>query len=640
LIEVRAICQHSYEKYLLDSQKIPAKVQVETKRDEPSWTQDFLKSFAQPGADYYVDHDYPGWLVWDETMPVYMAAPKSGLQFDETETKVRTQIGKILTPKWFSTFFDYLKQEPRDSNADRFRMASAMMLLYAFELILDGVAVATLEDIQGQVKRIFEDGSDKHQHRATAEILGALMTCVADHSMETREQVWTYAFPIVRKIFEDGLTPENSSYWTTFLHLVLQGKDPRRSWPLVDWLSSFRLDMGSNAAFKESSKIQLLQQCVLDNGWHFQLEKPILEDFLCHIDHPYKGVREAMGQTISAIYRTRYHESYRDVNALIKAQNDDSSLGLRPYKPTEEFSSTLRDVFERLEAWRKQRTPGQQAPSAYTMGSKTVLLWLEATLSSHECTSLVEFFPDVFMEQLLHMMDAKEDPELMSLAYHVFRHLPNISHRLEEEEPFIAALIRIGTTSPLWHQRLRVLINMQTIYYRRLFLISSDQQKALFDCVSTMLEDSQVEVRMGAATTLSGMIKCSPAALRSTVVQELSKKFTQMLLANPLPKRSGNSTPLPEHTKIATRRHAAVLGLGALVNAFPYMSPPPLWLPEILTTLAVKGAADPGIVGKSAKSVLSDFKKTRQDTWHVDKKVSLQYLLSLLISFTDSITGI
>jgi hypothetical protein len=47
--------------------------------------------------------------------------------------------------------------------------------------------------------------------------------------------------------------------------------------------------MSSNAAFKESSKVQLLQQCILEAGWHFRLEKPILEDFLKHIDHPYKG---------------------------------------------------------------------------------------------------------------------------------------------------------------------------------------------------------------------------------------------------------------------------------------------------------------------------------------------------------------
>lgn len=72
----------------------------------------------------------------------------------------------------------------------------------------------------------------------------------------------------------------------------------RRSWPIAEWLTNYRLDMNSNAAFKESSKIQLLQQCILEAGWHFRLEKPILEDFLKHIDHPYKGILAYSKQVI------------------------------------------------------------------------------------------------------------------------------------------------------------------------------------------------------------------------------------------------------------------------------------------------------------------------------------------------------
>jgi proteasome activator subunit 4 len=499
-----------------------------------------------------------------------------------------------------------------------------MLLTHAFDLIFCGLTEATFEDIKDLTEAVYSDGSDKHQHRATSEIMGALLSCAPDLKPEQRTEVWEYVFPIVRGIFQDGLTPENSGYWTTFLHVVLQSKDPRRGWPLVDWLASFRLDMESNAAFKESSKVHLLTQMISDAGWHFRLEKPILEDFMKHLDHPYKGVREAMGQTIATIYRSRYHESYKDVPTLIKAQKDASSIGVRPYQPSEEFSTTIIETFNRLEAWRHQREPGQQTPSSYTSGGKTVLLWLDSTLSSYECTQLVKFFPDVFMEQLLHMMDVKEDPELQSLAYHVFRHLPNIPQREGEDSDFIAALIRIGKTATSWHQRLRILINVQVIYFRRLFLMSTSQQQQLFDCVSSMLGDTQLEVRMGAAATLSGMIRCSPQAFRDKQVETLRKRFTTQLTKNPLPKKkvSVPGTPSADQSKLVLTRHAAVLGLGALVQAFPYQSPPPAWLPEVLATLARKASMDPGVVGKSVKTVLSDFKKTRQDTWHVDVKVS------------------
>ncbi len=631
LIDSRASAQHNYENYLLDRQYLPAKIQVTTRREEPGWTEDFLASFAQAEADYYIDHDHPGWLVWDKTMPAYKSNPKTDIEFDDAERKALEQVGKLLDKAWFSAFFGYLKQEPRDAAADRFRMSSALLLVYAFELMYQGFTGANLSDIEEEVAEVFGDGSDKHQHRATAEILGALLTSTVDKPLERRTSIWNYAFPIVQRVFADGLTPENSAYWMTFLHLVLQGKDPRRSWPLVDLLASFKLDMSSNAAFKESSKIQLLQQCVSDLGWHFQLEKPVIEDFIKHLDHPYKGVREAMGGTLATIYRTRYHESYKDTDTLVEDQKVASSIGTRPYQPSEEYSKTMTDIFSRLEKWRLERKPGSQVPSSYTSGSKTVLLWLDSTLSSYECTQLLQFFPNVFMEQLLHMMDIKEDQELQGLAYHVFRHLPNIPHRIGEDAEFIAALIRIGTTSSLWHQRLRVLINMQVVYFRRLFLISRGQQQKLFGCVASMLEDTQLEVRLGAASTLSGMIRCSPITLRTSIVEDLSKRFTKMLLDSPLPKKprnsvsvpvSGTSTPTPEHTKLVLTRHAAVLGLGALVQAFPYISPPPVWIPGILTTLANKANSDPGMVGKSVKSILSDFKKTRQDTWHMDLKVS------------------
>lgn len=630
IIDSRAIASHSYENYLLEKESFPAKIQVTTRREDSDWTSEFLARFAQPEAEYYADYDHPGWLVWDKTMPAKKPNPQIGFEYDDTETKVRNQIGKLLDRAWFATFFTYLKQEPRDATADRFHITSAMMLDYTFDLMRLGQTVATFSDIQALVKELWTDNPDKHQHRATAEILGALLSSTGDTPLEYRTMVWEFIYPIIHQVFSDGLTPENITYWTTFLHLCTQGKDPRRYWPLIDWLSSFRLDMESNAAFKESSKIRLLTQSINDLGWHFQLEKPILDDFLLHVDHPYKGVREAMGTCLSIIYRTRHHESYKDVQTLIQSQKEASSLGTRPYQPTEEFINTMHEIFERIEQWRQERTPGQQTPSSYTSGSKTVLLWLDTTLSSHECIQLLQFFPNLFLEQLLYMMDVKEDQELQGLAYHVFRHLPNIPHRAGEDGNFIDALIRIGTESPLWHQRLRVLINIQVIYFRRLFEISGDYQKALLDCVASMLEDTQLEVRLGASTTLSGMIRCSPASLRSKMVEDLNRKFTKMLLDSPLPKKPKNglsnpdtriSTPTPEHNKLALTRHAAVLGLGALVQAFPYKSPPPSWIPSVLTTLANKANNDPGMVGKSVKSILSDFKKTRQDTWQLDLKV-------------------
>lgn len=642
MINIRAVSSHDYADYIRGIYHYPEKLKVTVDGSKPTWTQDHLSDFGQADAEFYVDHDFPGWLVWGKTMPAYKANNKKTVAFDELEWTKRKTIGKYFTREWYSTFFGYLKQEPRDSGADKFRTSSSLLLGSTFELMIrDGLTSATFEDIKQEVLAVFEDGSDKHQHRATAEILASLIVAVMDSDLERRTTVWEFAFPLIRKIFSDGLTPENSGYWITFLHMIFSGRDPRRAWPLLDWLSSFRLDMSSNAAFKESSKIHLLHQCMADAGWHFQLDKPITDDFISHIDHPYKGVREAMGQSLATIFRTRYHESYPSVGHLIKSQKSASSIGTQPYRPTTEYSQLVSEVFQRIQKWRRERPAGQQTPSSYTSGSKTVLLWLDSTLSSYECPQLLQFFPSIFTEEFLHMMEVREDPELQSLAYHVFRHIPNIPHRIGEDEQLIDTLIRIGRSSSSWHQRLRVMINMQIIFFRRLFLLSRTSRLALFDCVTNMLQDIQHEVRAGASATLSGMIRCSPVEWRTETVLSLKKRFTNMLVDHPLPKKpksalqsarsTGTNTPTPEHQQVVVLRHAAVLGLGALIQAFPYTSPPPTWMPAVLTTLSNKAASDPGVVGTSVKAIISDFKKTRQDTWHIDVKVSYAFYAPLII---------
>jgi proteasome activator subunit 4 len=635
LLDARATCDHDYKRFLMMDEQWPDKITVPVDATgDPSWTENFLESFSKPDAKYYIDTDYQGWLVWKKTMTAFTpSAPKTA--YDEEESAVRSQIGAQIDKKWLKTLFGFLKQEPRDSQSDRFRSGNSMMLSCVFDLTFDGITTLTFDEIKDLTKDVYGDGSDKHQHRATAEILSALLNCALEKQPEIRSTIWEYVFPIVLGVFKDGLTPENSGYWNSFVHNLLQNRDPRRVWPLLDWLSSFRLDVGSNAAFKESSKIQLLNQAIHETGWHFQLDKGIVEDFLAHLDHPYKGVREAMGMTLAYIFRSRHHESYKDIDSLMKAQRESSSIGIRPYQPDEEFTTMINGILEKLEQWRKERTPGQQTPSSYTQGSKTVLLWLETQICSYECVQLVKFFPGAFTQELLHMIDVKEDPELQSLAYHVFRQLPNVPQRSGEDKEFINSLTKIGREATSWHQRMRVLINIQVIYYRRMFLLSRAQKLQLFDCVAAMLADSQLEVRLGAQSTLSGMIKCSPIELRDEKILELKKLFSVLLSKNPVLRRVNfserSSTPTIEQNKTSLTRHSAVLGLGALIQAFPYTSPPPEWLPETLATLASKAAGDPGVVGKGAKQILADFKKLRQDTWHVDKMVSFSFFIYIYI---------
>jgi proteasome activator subunit 4 len=92
--------------------------------------------------------------------------------------------------------------------------------------------------------------------------------------------------------------------------------------------------------------------------------------------------------------------------------------------------------------------------------------------------------------------------------------------------------------------------------------------------------------------------------------------------------------PPPEgYSEALVKRHAGVLGLSSLLQAFPYDVPE--WMPGVMVFLA-RYVSDPPPVSTTVKKVFGDFKRTHQDTWHEDQKQfsqeELEVLTDMLIS--------
>lgn len=62
-------------------------------------------------------------------------------------------------------------------------------------------------------------------------------------------------------------------------------------------------------------------------------------------------------------------------------------------------------------------------------------------------------------------------------------------------------------------------------------------------------------------------------------------------------------------------RHGALLGISALVLAFPYDIP--VWLPDALVFLS-NFATDPSPIQNTIKRTFTEFRHTHQDTWYED----------------------
>jgi proteasome activator subunit 4 len=119
-------------------------------------------------------------------------------------------------------------------------------------------------------------------------------------------------------------------------------------------------------------------------------------------------------------------------------------------------------------------------------------------------------------------------------------------------------------------------------YFRQMPHIRDIQRVALLEAVVRCLDDENQDVREMAARTLTGILRVSP---RRSVLT-LKERFTRLLAGKTLPPRRA-----PAYAGAVRQRHAAILGVCALVDAYPYTVE--RWMPELLTGVLAEHTYDP-----------------------------------------------
>jgi len=342
--------------------------------------------------------------------------------------------------------------------------------------------------------------------------------------------------------------------------------------------------------------------------------------------------------------------SFSNVKGVIEASMKAPSTGFPGWVASEDFQENMQHIALKLEQWRHERVPSQTAESSnYITGASTILNWWQSVIIGTACMVILPFVAEYILPETLHMMDVKEDTELMTSASSMLRYIGNAPFAPELIPGMVEAIEKISAERRQWHHRLRILVVLQVFYYRQLFVLSKSDRKRLFDVIIVLLNDPQLEVREAASATLSGMVQCTRFNAKNLVLP-LLERFRTGLVMNPMPKkrryggpstsgistpqangiftppRSGASTPdglenlrLNKDAETLIRRHGAVLGLSAVITAFPYEIPE--WMPSTLALLANKASGDRGMISLSVKKTLGEFKKTHQDTWMMDQKL-------------------
>jgi proteasome activator subunit 4 len=651
-----ATSNYNYHRFLIDcdEDKLPSPNSVVIDSSGGDFTEKFLKEadeFESPS--YYLDKGSTsyGWLVWPASFAAEKPVYENVVKFSPSDEDAVRAFGATITKEWLEKVIARHLEEPRVED-DYFDVTNAIFFKIILRFIGLNLTPVTLDEVVEMVQRTYV-ADEKNSNRCVAEICASVMDSLKFTEAPDMDKKIKLLVGIFSQVVNESLSHDNLEYWRSFVWWSCVYIDYRRAWPVERLLNEFRLKVGAVASsgFRDSSRISLLRKSISSIGWHYRHDVgAILDNLWDNIAHGLQGVRAEIGRTLAVIYSTRYHESFSSVDEFLKANYESGSVGILCYQMPDELASRIVAAFDRLEVWRHQRDLSERGNSPYILAAKTLSLYLEMLFQKSYAVSLVPLLPNTIIPALLNFLNVRDEQEVMLSAVALFRLLGNIPYPVQYIELMIDMVINVGKTATTWHQRMSILSFIQAFFFRQLFKMDGAQRMALVECVTGMLQDVQLEVRELAAETLAGLIRCSPINEQAMLTTTLQKRCTMMLeetqhwrqlRKTPVTSQPGtpprSSTPISrlglsprpgtpsiEYQNTMIKRHSAVLGLGALVKAFPYQSPPPKWVPGVLTTLAVRAAADPGMVGKSVKATLGDFKKTRQDTWHIDSKVFTQ----------------
>lgn len=106
--------------------------------------------------------------------------------------------------------------------------------------------------------------------------------------------------------------------------------------------------------------------------------------------------------------------------------------------------------------------------------------------------------------------------------------------------------------------------------------------------------------------TLSGILRSSP----KDPILALKERFVGISQGK-LPSRDS-----PAYHEVLRKLHGALIGICALVDAFPYTIEP--WMPELLTKVLAEHVYDPPPLAGTVRKCASDFRKSHIDTWQED----------------------
>eukprot|EP00047_Mylnosiga_fluctuans_P011818 m.22942 g.22942 ORF g.22942 m.22942 type:complete len:1805 (-) comp3830_c0_seq1:81-5495(-) len=533
----------------------------------------------------FVDKNSTSWSCWPEGAKAY--APFAARGPTPVNEHSQALLAVLADEGVLGALVSYAGQENHDGSAGVFQDGRADLYKGLFR-----IGPQVLDILRDKITTMCANVQSAAQQRGVAEIVAGLVRGSKHWEASAVQAMWAWLLPQLQAAWAAG-SSECLSPWSAAVRYFVYDRDVRRLYPLFDVLLVDTLGDETISPFAQARALLFLQTAFDELSWRgTEIALALLDRCQAHTAHQYKLVRERLARLMHSCMRSLWTPS--QVGAAQAAAQSAKTVHFMQTFVTSitKDAGATDDATKQLVARRL----------------KTFLHFV--TISVIDGSALVchPFLP-LMIPLLLAAPDISDDTDIQAACKQALQATSELVLPPALYESVCELLLQ-SAQSPSWHIRRRALLFMQVSLFRNYFAAPREQMIA---AILAMLADEQVEVRTLAGSTLSGCVRCGladAAALRPALLA---------MAATPVrARRRGGGQPAaleptgPEEKQRIVQRHAGVLGLAALLEAFPYTVP--AWMPATLVAVG-DHVSDPDPIRPTVKTAMSEFWRTHRDNW-------------------------
>ncbi|KAJ7130046.1 hypothetical protein C8R43DRAFT_1025561 [Mycena crocata] len=630
-LKLRTLCPRPND-LILGRNHNPLKELVNVQPTHES-TQKFLKAYRVPldlsrseQGPAFLDKD-PAWLAWGNSISLYNLphATRSTFQPWESlsEAAVTAVRERALSPSFWAQLANHFSEE---NSEVAIIIDDVSYVKSIFQLLED----APFEALRPTLDTLLSD-KEPDKQRALAEFIAGLIGGSKHWPLSKQDMLWKWFSPVMVDIFSQNLKTDTVTIWSSFLEYLFYNKDPRRFQPLVNHLIHLwtTLDYEPELAFDTTKIFSIFKAFYEGLNWKFTAwTDQVVERCWDQLDtNEHEDVRAAIADVFvfSNKIMARPRPSLPTPEIFLKECRilpvDYDIMGMRGYYHKDKIA----DLVKRFHIWRGERMPGIRAfQSVYDRVGITICKFLFRLLLDTSAISAFDYILPL-MPELFRFTEVNDNEDLATRGNDVLVQMAGVHPPRELTNAILDAIFEAIQNSPSWRVRLKALPLVQVFYFRQLPLISEGKVIEILEVLSRCLDDEVVDVREMAATTLSGILRLSPRRHILT----LRDRFVQLIKKSHIPPRND-----PGYARGVRQRHAAILGVCALVDSVPYTVEK--WTPDLLTNILAEHTYDPAPISTTVRKCARNFSRTHRDTWHED---SARFNEDQLAALSTLLTG-